>query len=824
MMNPFKRTAILSAFLALSLAAAAQDITLKANDKPAAEVFRSIMQQTDRNFVYSSELLKDMRITVDAKKKPLKKVLDEIFRDTDIAYKMKGKNVVLKRKKIEKKRKAYVPQKETSAKLHLSDSVKVTMLQPVEVVSQSENHPLETAKLGINTLSGTTIGSVPAILGEPDLVKALQILPGVSEADAGFSGLNVHGGGPDENLYMLDNVALYQVDHFAGLFSPFNTDIVRQADFYKTSVPARFDGRLSSFLDVHLKKGTREGHHGSGRLGLTSGAFNIAGPIGGNTTYMVGLRRSWYDVLAIPVVAIVNSRNKEEKTILRYHFMDFNARLDHRFSDRVTGFVNTYYGDDRLKVGNKDKKRPTEGYYYEEIHDFNWGNILAQTGVNWKMSDALTSEFSAAYTGYFSGMGYDYMSEEIRPDMYEYSRDKMWSSNKIDAANLRGDFNWKLNADATFKFGAGYTYHSFLPERNEKENTLNDITVKRSDLPERFGANEANAYAESDWNITDRLHAEAGVHASLFHIEGKTKGGISPRFAFSWSPTSRTAVKGAYSRTVQYVHRIDQTYLSLPCDRWVPTVGNFKPMTADKIGIGGYWQTEGGDYAVTLDADLKWMHNLIDFRDEYYLRPQSWSWSERLTAGKGSAKGIDLMIEKKTGKLTGHISYSIAWADRKFADRNGGHSYPARFDHRHTIKIFANWDISRKVSLNALWTGHSGNRFTLLPQRWENPDLPGAEYPSEIFLKAPVNNYQLPFYHRLDLSLTVRNKRGYWTFGLYNAYCNMNTIAIQTGTQSNLKYIQVGDNTWIMENNSKPVFQKMKLIPTIPSISYTWLF
>lgn len=819
-----KRTAILSAFLALSLAAAAHDITLKATDRPAAEVFRSIMQQTDHNFVYSSELLKDMRITVDVRKKPLKKVLNEIFRNTDIEYKIKGKNVVLKRRKTEKPKKTEVSKKENTAKLHLSDSVKVVMLQPVEVVSQSENHPLETAKSGVNTLSGSTIGRAPAILGEHDLLKALQILPGVAEANAGFSGMNVHGGGPDENLYLLDNVSLYQVDHFAGLFSPFNTDIVKQADFYKTSVPARFDGRLSSFLDVHLKKGTQDGHHGSGRLGLTSGAFNIAGPIGGKTTYMVGLRRSWYDILAIPIVALINNHNPDESTTLRYHFMDFNARVDHRFSDRVTGFVNGYYGDDRLKIGTKDKQRPTEGYYYEETHDFKWGNILAQTGVNWKMSESLSSEFSAAYTGYFSGMGYDVIGEEIRPDMYEYSRDRMRSSNNIDAVNLRGDFDWKIKQGSDFRFGAGYTYHSFLPERNEKENILNDITVARSDLPERFGANEANAYAEYDWNISDRLHAEGGVHASLFHIGGKTKGGISPRFSFSWSPTSRIAIKGAYSRTVQYVHRIDQTYLSLPCDRWVPTAGDFKPMTADKIGIGGYWQTEGGDYSVTLDAYWKWMHNIIDFRDEYYLLPQSWSWNERLTAGKGSAKGFDLMIEKKTGKLTGHISYSLAWADRQFADRNGGHRYPARFDHRHTIKVFANWEMSPKVSLSALWTGHSGNRFTLLPQQWEAPDLPGAGSPNGIYLKAPVNNYQLPFYHRLDLSLTVRNRRGYWTFGLYNAYCHMNTIAIQTGMRSDTQYTQVGDNIWTVKYESKPVFQKLKLIPTIPSISYTWLF
>ncbi len=342
-----------------------------------------------------------------------------------------------------------------------------------------------------------------------------------------------------------------------------------------------------------------------------------------------------------------------------------------------------------------------------------------------------------------------------------------------------------------------------------------------------MGASQVNAYVEDVWNISDRLHAEIGLHASLFHIDGKTKEGISPRFSLSYNPTSQLVLKAAYSHTVQYVHRIDETYISLPCDRWVPAVGNFKPMTADKIGIGGYWQTADGTYAISLDGYWKFMHNLIDYRNEYYLRPQAWSWSERLTAGKGSAKGIDLMIEKKTGKFTGHISYSLAWADRQFADRNDGKAYPARFDHRHTIKIFANWEASSKVTLTALWTGHSGNRFTLLPQRFETPDLPGQSvysFEDAAALKAPINNYQLPFYHRLDLSCIVKNNRGYWTFSLYNAYCHMNTIAIMTGYTNTTEYTQVGDNIWSVQMSSKPVFQKFKLIPVIPSISYTWIF
>ncbi|MDE5996861.1 MAG: STN domain-containing protein, partial [Muribaculaceae bacterium] len=302
-------------FFLFTLCALAQNVTIKAVDKPAPEVFRSIMEQTDKNFVYASELLKDMKITISANKKPLKKVLDEIFRDSGIKYEIKGNNVILKKKRSnDQPKKPITPKKHAETKIHTSDSVRITMLQPVDVVSQPENHPLETAKLGVSTLSAADIKNTPALFGEPDLIKTIQILPGVSESTAGVAGMNVHGGNADENMYILDNVPLYQVEHFAGLFSPFNTDIVKQSDFYRTSVPAKYDGRLSSFLDVHLKNGNREGHHGSARLGLTAGAFNISGPIGRKTTYLVGLRRSWYDVFTAPIFAIVNSRKTEEKT------------------------------------------------------------------------------------------------------------------------------------------------------------------------------------------------------------------------------------------------------------------------------------------------------------------------------------------------------------------------------------------------------------------------------------------------------------------------------------------------------------------------------
>lgn len=373
---------------------------------------------------------------------------------------------------------------------------------------------------------------------------------------------------------------------------------------------------------------------------------------------------------------------------------------------------------------------------------------------------------------------------------------------------LRADFDWRPDDRNTVRFGAGYTLHSFLPARTERKLDAGGLQTAWRDSTWAFLASEVNVYAEDDWRISDKLRVSAGMHLSTFYISGKTHFGLGPRLSMSYRLAPDWAVKAAYARTNQYVHQLSQTYLSLPTDQWVPITGDFKPQNADKVSLGVYWQSADQAYAISAEGYYKVMRNLIEYRDEYYLQPATQMWNAQLCSGSGTAKGLDIKIEKTLGKLTGHVAYSLAWADRTFADKNGGRTFPARFDNRHTINILLNWNVSEKVDLNAAWTGHSGNRFTLLPQVWGTPDF-GYGYPgSEASLQAGINNYSLPFYHRLDLSCVVKNKRGYWTFGLFNAYCHMNTVAIRRA----------------YDEKGHPVFQKVKLLPMIPSISYTWQF
>lgn len=814
-----KQILLILVLMCLPLAGAARRVSVHAVDEPAAAVFRTIIEQTGLNFVYSSDVLHDVKISVDAKDKPVRKVLHDMFRGTGIEYSIKGKNVILRRKEVKKE------EARPSATARIADPVAEApivaenLLDELVVVSRLDAPAVETSEIGASKVTAEQVRRTPALFGESDVIKALHTQPGVTEGTEGMAGMNVHGGSADENLYMLDNVPLYQVNHFAGFFSAFNTDIIRYIDFFKTSFPAKYDGRLSSFMDVRLLNGGHEGRHGTARIGLTSGAFNISGPIGGKTSYLVGLRRSWFDVLSVPIIALAN-KDTDEKIRFHYYFMDANAKVTHRFNDRLNGFVSVYFGDDMIRTGSKDESSFSYSYSENDKYDMHWGNFVAQTGMNYRFNPSMSAEFTAAYTRFFSGLKHDDKTTYFYGDTQTLTHEKSRTDNNINDWIFRGDFDWQPSDDMRVRFGGNYTRHSFLPARTTREFSYEDNKVMTRDSTWAYHANEVNAYIEDDWRVGEYLRINAGLHASLFEIDGKVKYGISPRLSANWRVCDDISVKAAYSRTTQYVHQLTQSYLALPTDQWIPVSGNLKPQTADKIAVGGYWHSPDNGIAVSTELYYKWMRNLIEYRDEYYLLPPLEMWNSRLTTGRGTSKGFDLKVEKLNGRVTGHISYSLAWADRTFAHKNGGRTYPARFDNRHTINIVVNWKISKKVQFNASWTGHSGNRFTFLPQVWEGPSFrPNPAFDNAVSLQAPINNYQLPFYHRLDLSIDVRNRRGYWTFGLYNAYNHMNTIALR---RSYRDIVEVKPNVVI--HNSVPVFQKVKLLPILPSISYTWQF
>ena len=786
--------------LCMAVGAGAQTVTIKVQDSPAPEVLRCIVEQTGSNFIYSSEVLEGMRVTVNTTDAPLKQVLRLMFKGTGVTFKIKGNNIILTRRSVRKSS----PIRPVAAHFHADTT---NMLPEVVVTSRLGLPQLESAEIGALKITADHVVNTPVLLGESDVIKALQMEPGVSSGAEGMAGMHVHGGNADENMFMLDNIPLYHVNHLGGLFSAFNVDALSYVDFFKSSAPAKYDGRLSSFLDARTKDGPTDRFHSSFRLGLTSGALSIGGPVGDRTTYALAIRRSWLEVLTVPFVAVANSASHDEKTTFGYAFTDLNGKISHRFTERTNGFVSVYFGNDNLRSGSADKDESITGTYENDQARLNWGNLLVRAGVNHRFRPTLTAEFAVAYTRFFSSMKHDYLARTTTSAATYESHATTDTRNTVGDWIARADFDWSPDGSNRVRFGASGTLHSFLPARTSRHYTTETSTILTRDSTRRYAAGEFNIYIEDEWRISNRLRINAGFHGSLFTIGGNTHAGFGPRFSSNYRLHPQWALKAAYTRTTQYVHQLCETYLSLPTDQWVPITGKFKPQTADMVSVAACWHSPDGVYSASVEPYFKSMHNLVDYRDEYYLRSPLESWNARLCSGSGTAKGIDFKIERTSGKLTGQVAYSLAWTNRKFAEKNGGRPFPARFDHRHTINILLNWKVSENVQINAAWTGHSGNRFTLLTQVWDTPTF-GVVFAEDSPLKATINNYRLPFYHRLDLGCTVNNRHGFWTFSLYNAYCHLNTVAIRRA------YDYAG----------RPVFQKVRLFPIIPSFSYTWQF
>lgn len=874
----------------------AQNVTLTANNRSAESVFSELIQQTGKNFIYPSGLLKGLKVTVKADNTPLSDVLNKMFNSTGITYKIRGNNVTLKREKARnapkhtisgfvkeegndeplvgatvydiKSRKGAVtnangfysltlPDGEVnlkvqylgfnpylSGKFSLSQNrrLNVMLAPPHEleevIVNATVNNTkaMTTTEIGSLNLTNAAIKATPVVFGESDVVKTLQLEPGVSAGIEGMAGMYVHGGDTDENLYMLDNVPLYQVNHFGGLFSAFNVDALRNVDFYKTSFPAKYDGRLSSFMDVHTKDGSLKEHHGSFRLGLTSGAFDINGPVWkDHTSYSFAIRRSWYELISIPALAIINKNDDSKNTHLRYAFTDINAKLNHHFSDKSSAYIMFYYGEDYLYAGDDDKGK-NSGYdrYYEwgigsstsnptieavseKDNSYTdtkakliWGNIVASAGWKYIFSPKLFGEVTGAFTRYFSSLRsnkdeYDITGNQVN----SFNRTTFSHHNNINDIIARADFNCLFIPENKLDFGLSYTHHSFLPSRGVHTLTKEDELTSVYDNVPTYHANELKFYLSDDYSLGNWLRINGGLHYSVFEIDEKVKSSLSPRLSVRLTPKHNFAIKAGYSRSAQYIHQLAESNISLPTDQWIPITGDQKPQSTDKLALGVYWCTPNRQFTFSVEGYFKWMYNLIDYTDDYYLVPPYDSWTDKLDVGEGKSKGIDFKVTKEFGKITGHVAYSLLWADRRFPEKNKGQWFPARFDNRHKINIALTWKINSKWQAGASWTGMSGNRITLPLQCWSDPCL--GPWHFDMIYYSETNNYRLPFYHRLDLSATRTTKHGYWTFSVYNTYSYMNVIAVR-------RDFGELNGEWI------DMFQHVRAIPIIPSVSYTWLF
>jgi outer membrane cobalamin receptor len=705
-----------------------------------------------------------------------------------------------------------------------------------EVVVEARRGALsgvENTQLGAVSLSPAMIKSVPAILGEVDLVKVLQQMPGVSAGTEGFSGLYVRGGNKDENLYLIDGNPVYDVNHLFGFFSTFNADAVKSAEFYKGSFPARFGGRLSSVVDVRMKDGNMQEYHGLFTVGLISSKVQLEGPvIRDRASFSVAFRRTYLDLLTTPVFWIANSQMENEKDYAGYHFYDLNVKVNYRFSDRSRMHLGWYSGNDAFNIRQEWTYR-NEWAGSESRSEagvkWNWGNRLASVNWNYVFNSQLFGNMSAIYSRFNSRIRIYDLSERKEDGLLAHRNNMTMHYNSgIADVGYRTDFDYTPHPNHYIRFGSNYLFHTFRPEENGTTTSYGSGGAMTGDTlrfhNDRVYAHEWSAYAEDDATLSDRIKVNAGLHFSLFRVDGKTYTGLQPRASARFLFNENLSVKAAYSMMNQYVHLLSSSAVSLPTDLWVPVTKNIRPMRAGQFSAGVFCNLHG-TYDFSIEAWHKTMHNVIEYRDGASMfSSSSVGWQQRVATGRGIAYGVELLAQRSAGKLTGWAGYGLSWAERQFpgGEVNGGRRFWAKYDNRHKVNLVFGYKASDRLELNGSWTYYSGNRMTVALEHYETPPLMPGEADGFTNQNPPVsasvphyhsrNNYRMSDYHRLDIGVNfyrpkTNGRMAVWNLSIYNVYCRQNPmLAYPSGEPQ------------------KAVMTEYSIFPLVPSFSYTYKF
>ena len=699
------------------------------------------------------------------------------------------------------------------------------------VVTGDLNSPLMHTQTGKISLNMRDIKTEFSLLSSADVVKTLQRASGVSEGIELMSGLYVHGGNNDENLFMIDGTPLYQVNHSLGLFSSFNADMVKNVDFYKSGFPARYGGRLSSVIDVRTRNGDFNHFHGSYRIGMLDGSVQFEGPIRkGRTSYNIGLRRSWLDLLTRPFFAIYNRTNDadEDDITLNYFFHDFNAKVTNIFSDRSRLSLSMYSGEDRIHT--RDKIVDTD-YGDTEVSEFkmNWGNFNVAANWEYLFSPKLFANFTAVYTHNVSK--YSYVDDDrMTPSSPSHTGETsvMYNSHgyrsTIDDVGYRTAFDYRPSPHHHIRMGHDYTFHMFHPQTRRHKNyygTGLDIDTISTSSSYRNNAHEWNVYGEDEVTLDKHWSFNAGVNVALFSISHKIFVNADPRLAVKYQPLSNLSFKTSLTSMTQYVHKISNSFLELPTDYWVPTTSALHPMRS--------WQWAGGVYyqpartlTLSLEGYYKQSRHLLQYSSWSGLEPPASRWDKLVMDGKGKYFGLefDAVYKTKRMELTG--AYTLSWNKRRFDDFYPEWYYD-KFDNRHKINLTGRWQLTSKIAAYAAWSYHSGNHVTVPVQMTQTPDvpdgrplhanLPGDMVEDRMYVFDIPNNYRLPAYHRLDVGFDFHHttRHGHeriWNVSVYNAYCHFNSL-----------FVDIHQN-----NKGQFSIRNHAYIPVIPSFSYTIKF
>jgi len=708
--------------------------------------------------------------------------------------------------------------KDTVINFRLSPNVE---LPEISVLGSRMPNMLQGSSFGAMRVSMEQIVDAPALFGEPDLVRGIQMLPGIQSGSEGFSGLYVRVGGPDQNMVLLDDVPVYNVGHLLGFFSIFNTDAVSQVSVTKDGFPARYGGRLSSVVDVRMKDGREEEIGGNISLGLLSSSLSLDGPaLKDKSTFAVSFRRTYIDALAA-----IYQLGEEEKT--NYYFFDFNGKINYEFSGRSKLFLSSYWGRDKFYTRYNFRDFEVEVVGSDDFRDFitindesnaGWGNFTGALRWNYVVNKRLFSNFTATYSNYrfFIGLRRD---ETEGQALTSYEQRYL---SGIEDFTLKSDFEFYYTHDYTIRFGASGVLHRFNPGvdilRTTPENGKSEETVIED---VRVSGQEYRGYFENEFSFGDRFRGNGGLHAALFLGERTPYWSVEPRLSLRYRISPRFDLKGTVSSMSQFIHLVGTAGFSLPTDLWLPVSDEIEPMHSEQatLGIDVYFG-QRNRYVLSLEGYIKSFENLLAYKESTGFFDYSSTWEDKLTSGRGESAGGELLLQKNSGKLTGWLGYTYAHTNSFFSELNEGKSFSGRFDRRHDASLFMNYRFNKRFTGSLSWMFGSGNPITLPEEKYYAPQLPFEKQPEYGYSESvkSINNYRMPAFHRLDLGInfTKTRKRGErtWSFGVINAYGHQNPF---------LLYFSESEDA--PEGSALRELKQLSLFPfPIPYIKYSFKF
>ncbi|MCD6659945.1 MAG: TonB-dependent receptor [Lentimicrobium sp.] len=686
------------------------------------------------------------------------------------------------------------------------------LLEDIVISAEKAERVSESNRMSTISMPVSQIRYVPALLGEKDVFKVLQLMPGVQKGSEGSSGLYVRGGGPDQNLIILDDAPVYNAFHLFGFFSIFNGDALKSVELTKGGFPARYGGRLSSVVEMTMKDGNKQKFAGEAGIGLISSRLLIEGPIKKDTSsFIVSARRTYIDILTRPFMP--------EDANGGYYFYDLNAKINYDLNRRHKLYLSGYFGRDKFQFIDRYSY---DNNYYKNKGGLFWQNATGTLRWNHQVSNKIFTNTSLIYSSYDLRI---FNEEKDKYGTYSLK----YNSGIRDIA-LKYDLEYHVSGKYLFRAGMSTTNHLFTPTAvvEKDSQTLYDFKNKIT-----YNSQESGLYAENHININNKFQANAGLRFVHFIANEKSYYFLEPRLSMNYLIKEGLSAKAAFATMNQSIHLLSNTGIGLPTDLWVPSTDRIRPQNSKQISAGLAQDLPEKNLIITLEGYYKWSKNNLGYKPgaSFLLLDdptdaQSFTWQDNVTAGEGKSYGVELLVQKKTGKLSGWIGYTLSWTKLRFDEINFGEYFWARYDRRHDISVVAIYKLRENITLSGTWVYGTGSAITLplgeFPATNWSPltqYIPNNQYYYEYYNMVTdygeVNSFRMKAYHRMDLAVQFhkqmkRHKRT-WEIGFYNAYSRKNP------------FFYFIENEYDGQSSISKLKQ-VSIFPIVPSITYNIVF